>query len=139
MKIFTWISFYRCHRTIMLKPGNRPLDDKIQKFVCKFVVWMFGSHVIHHSSQVCNFSYVWHMKLKFHTPLDESCIWYTWKYCIAVCHQIFLKHLSIIWYVTPYVFLDTRYIMYWVNQKEKKMYPIIIKLEGVTFSKPYKS
>ena len=32
-------------------------------------------------------SYVWHMEIKFHTQLDESCFHYIWKYYIGVCYH----------------------------------------------------
>ena len=49
------------------------------KYIC-----MSKSCLIHRSSHIHNFSYVWHTGLKLHKQ-DKSCIYYASKYCIFVC------------------------------------------------------
>ncbi len=45
------------------------------------------SHLTHHSSHVCNFSYLWHVGLKLHIQLHKSCVYRVSKYCIVILHH----------------------------------------------------
>ncbi len=67
--------------------------------VFKFVVLSSKSHLTDYSSQINNFSYVWHMELnlKFKTQLDEICIYQFYK----ILH--ILNTLSTTGLLTPYI------------------------------------
>ncbi len=81
--------------------GSVWLDDKTT------IVNLFYHLLTYHSSCSCihNSSYMWHMRLKLHTQLDESYIYYISKYCIVICYNILLFCFVFGWFFWDILYL----------------------------------